>query len=515
MSWRVNLFKVLRTKVKEFLRNTSLPGLKYVWDNSLPHWVQFYFGAVFVLSMFVAINQSLNVFNKWQSTPVIMGKSARLERIQNSPFPAITLCNMNKAKYSKVSDIKTGSLDYAMLQRTCYQKIDFTQYQNIKPRSKNDTFANFMVSVSPKCEEMIIWCQFGPTQRPCTDIFREFFVDEGLCCVFNLLHPYYLYKHDASYVRDYTTSKGITEIAVDWNPMTGYPKSLPAAYYPRRSIGVGVSNGLQLVLNGNISDYYCSSTNGQGFKVLLYNSIDQPHMKESGLPSMLGHETNYRIVPRSYSAISSIRSIARSKRQCIFSDEQELLFYRYYTRRNCEAECDALYFHRLCNCIPHHLPLIYRNASVCFVQHFACLARAEAQLVDGDTNACKELCLASCHDVSIFPDQFAIPFSQSGVGLRNKIFQNLSIDYIRENMAVVNFYYDNDFIHGYVRSSYTGPTEYMSLTGGIMSLMFGFSVVFIAELFYHLFLHSIFVYINYWWIRHRNRIQVGQDVQGN
>ncbi|XP_030569500.1 pickpocket protein 28 [Drosophila novamexicana] len=507
------LWKCFERKTKEFLRSTSLQGLKYVWDNDLPGWVQLFFAKVFVIVVCLAVNLAVNVFNKWQSTPVIIGISSTMTPIQDIPFPAITVCSMNKAKNSKVANFRPGTLEYAMLQKTCNQDFNFTDYKSLRPRSKSDTYAKFIVNVSHKCEELIVSCIFGQKSLPCTDLFREFFVDEGLCCVFNFLHPYYIYKHSASSIRDYTSSRGLTDIAVDWNPISGYPKHLPAGFYPRRGIGIGLANGLQIVLNGHTDDYYCSSTNGQGFKVLLYNSIDQPRLKESGLPIMLGHETNYRIVPNSYEAVPSIRSIDRSRRQCIFSDEQdqELLFYKYYTRRNCEAECDAMYFLRLCNCIPYHLPLIYRNATVCHVRHFDCLNRAELENVDGESTACKEHCLTSCHDVTYFPNPFAIPtmpFNQQGARVKNEYFSNFSTDFILKNLAIVNFYHDDNYFRSYVRSSYTGPTEYMSLTGGIMSLMFGFSVVFMSELFYFIFLRSLFEYIQLWCTARRNRVNI-------
>ncbi|XP_023161497.2 pickpocket protein 28 [Drosophila hydei] len=505
------LWQCFERKSKEFLRNTSLQGLKYVWNNELPGWVQFYFAKVFIVAVYVAINLAVNVFHKWQSTPVIIGTSPTLTPIQDIPFPAITVCSMNKAKKSFVASFQNGSVKHAMLQKACNQDFDYARFSSFKPRSKSNTFANFIFNISHKCDEMIVSCKFGQKTLPCTDLFREIFVDEGLCCIFNFLHPYYLYKHSDSTLRDYTSSKGLTDIAVDWNPIEGYPKHLPAGYYPRPGIGIGIYNGLQIVLNGHTDEYYCSSTNGQGFKVLLYNSIDQPRLKESGLPIMLGHETNYRIVPNSYEAVQTIRKIDRKRRQCIFSDEQELIFYKYYTRRNCEAECDALYFIRLCKCIPYHLPLIYRNATVCHIENFDCVNRAELTNVDGESTACKELCLASCHDVTYFPNPFSIPtipFRHEGVSFQNDYFKNFSADFIINNLAIVNFYHDNDYFRSHVRSSYTGLTEYMSLTGGIMSLMFGFSVVFIGELFYFIFLRSLFDYIQNWCQKRRNRVNI-------
>ncbi|EDV52668.2 pickpocket protein 28 isoform X1 [Drosophila erecta] len=460
--------------------------VKYVIsDNNYSWWIKLYFVIIFTLVLSVAVNLAVGIYNKWDSTPVIIGISSKMTPIDQIPFPAITVCNMNQAKKSKVEHLMPGSVGYAMLQKTCYKETNYSQYMDNHHR--NETFPNFILDVSEKCSDLIVSCIFHQQRIPCTDIFRETFVDEGLCCIFNILHPYYLYKFKSPYIRDYTSSDRFADIAVDWDPISGYPQRLPSSYYPRPGVGVGASMGLQIVLNGHVDDYFCSSTNGQGFKVLLYNPIDQPRMKESGLPVMIGHQTSFRIIARNVEAIPSIRNIHRTKRQCIFSDEQELLFYRYYTRRNCEAECDSKFFLRLCSCIPYYLPIIYPNASVCDVFHFECLNHAESQIFDLQSSECKELCLTSCHDLIFFPDAFSTPFSQKDVKAQTNHLMNMSSDYIRQNLAVVNFFHTDNYFRSSVMTSYTGPTEYMASTGGIMSLMIGFSVIFIAEIVYIIF----------------------------
>lgn len=106
MTLRRRVWKGFERNFKEFLRSTSLQGLKYIWNAKLPTWVQFYFGIIFIIAVCVATNLALEVFNKWQSTPVIIGYSSTMLAIQDIPFPAITICNMNKAKYSKVVNFK-------------------------------------------------------------------------------------------------------------------------------------------------------------------------------------------------------------------------------------------------------------------------------------------------------------------------------------------------------------------------------------------------------------------------
>ncbi|EDW39532.1 GL11889 [Drosophila persimilis] len=270
-----------------FLRNTSLELLKYVIGDRHLWWIKLYFIIIFASLIYVAVNLAVRVFVKWEDTPVIIGISSTMTPISKIPFPAITVCNMNQAKKSKVEDLIPGSLGYSMLQKTCYKENTYGNFTKSNHRSKNETFPNFILNVSERCEDLIV-----PT-----------------------------------YIRDYTSTNRFADIAVDWNPISGYPPKLPSSYYPRPGVGVGIAMGLQIILNGHVNDYFCSSTNGQGFKVLLYNPIDQPRMKESGLPAMIGHQTTFRIIARSFEALPSIRNIHRTKRQCIFSDEEELYFY--------------------------------------------------------------------------------------------------------------------------------------------------------------------------------------------
>lgn len=64
-------------------------------------------------------------------------------------------------------------------------------------------------------------------------------------------------------------------IAVDWTPENGYPsdlnKNLKNLIYPRPTSAAGSHMGLFVILNTDADDYYCSTTNCVGFKVINYN----------------------------------------------------------------------------------------------------------------------------------------------------------------------------------------------------------------------------------------------------
>jgi len=48
--------------------------LKYVIsDNNYSWWIKLYFAIIFALVLFVAVNLAVGIYNKWDSTPVIIG----------------------------------------------------------------------------------------------------------------------------------------------------------------------------------------------------------------------------------------------------------------------------------------------------------------------------------------------------------------------------------------------------------------------------------------------------------
>ncbi|KAM7349881.1 pickpocket protein 28-like isoform 1-T2 [Cochliomyia hominivorax] len=480
-----------KENLKRFLVETSLNGLKYIEDVHRNIWERSYYLVSFSIVFTAGLYMAIYFLQKWQNNPVIISMSSKATSIQNVPFPAVTFCNMNQVLASRVKDIEPDTPEYAMLQKICFQSYDYSRFKNYKP-SKDESLVNFLIKNTQSCSEMIIYCKFGPTEETCTDLFREILLDEGICCVFNQLHPFFLYKGEYKFIRDYTSSNGRSSVPVNWNLEEGYEEELPKSYYPRTAVGAGVSMGLTVVLNAELDDYYCSSTNGAGFKVLLYNPIDAPNIKETGLPIMLGHQTRIRVNPKRMESLSMLRYINPKERQCYFSGEKNLLYFKYYTRRNCEMECDANKFFRHCKCIPYHMAKIYANATTCFLDEMDCVARTERLVLDPISLKCKEDCLSGCHDLSYFPDMFVSPLASRDFNLQDPFFRNISKEVMHKNLAMVQMYYRDSFFRGNTKVPYTGFTEFLSQTGGVMSLMVGFSVISIAEAFYFILFKPFF-----------------------
>lgn len=214
---------------------------------------------------------------------------------------------------------------------------------------------------------------------------------------------------------DFTGSIGF--VPVEWSPETGYPQNIPEKVTPRITLGNGLKRGLKLILNAQLDEYYCSSANGAGFKTILHNPIDTPYIKETGIPIILGFESNFRIKTIENEASIDLRQMGQMERACAFNNEINLTYFRHYTARNCEMECDAVFILKRCGCIPSYLPLIFQNASECHINEFNCLYIYENQFNSGENAVCRSKCLPACNDLAYYPEVFYMPFSENSFGL--------------------------------------------------------------------------------------------------
>lgn len=88
----------------EYLTNSTLHGLRYIGTVTLSVVERVFFGLAFVMVICLAAYFISNIYQKWTSSPVIIGLDPVSTNIKEIPFPAVTLCNMNQV--SKRWDIQ-------------------------------------------------------------------------------------------------------------------------------------------------------------------------------------------------------------------------------------------------------------------------------------------------------------------------------------------------------------------------------------------------------------------------
>lgn len=89
---------------------------------------------------------------------------------------------------------------------------------------------------------------------------------------------------------------------------------------------------MSIILNTTLKEYYCSSTNGFGFKVLLHSPNELPEIEYYGLGIANGYESRIVATPIVSTSSGAIRNIPVDIRKCLFEDENSLKLYRYEKR---------------------------------------------------------------------------------------------------------------------------------------------------------------------------------------
>ncbi|XP_066261767.1 pickpocket protein 28-like [Euwallacea similis] len=347
----VNVKKTVVNQLQKYCENTTLHGLRYVADTHLSFGERIFWLISFSLAIGFAAYFISNIYVKWKSSPVIISFSPFDADLSSIPFPAVTICNMNQAKKSQAEEIiKHGSIvDKKLLDDSCNGNTTFDSTENIKW----ETLRNFLVRVGNSCTDILKLCQWGSQTIDCEDVFNNDLTDEGLCCSFNRLPPQKIFRN----LKDISIlNQTYPENVYDWNAEKGFKDMKYGEYIPRRPLGAGAHLGLTVILDAQVDNYYCSSTRSTGFKVILSNPIETPKMADFGFLISPGLETRVTIEPSIREATSSLRSVPIINRQCYFSNERPLQYYRTYTQRNCLQECQSNYTLRECNCIPYYLP---------------------------------------------------------------------------------------------------------------------------------------------------------------
>jgi acid-sensing ion channel, other len=116
---------------------------------------------------------------------------------------------------------------------------------------------------------------------------------------------------------------------IAWNPEVGYAKPPTKMDVPRTAAGAGSQMGLSVILDANVNEYYCSSTDSSGFKILLHNPNETPKLANMAFFVSTGEETRVEVRPRISDATEHIRKVQIRHRQCVFASEANLSYFRW------------------------------------------------------------------------------------------------------------------------------------------------------------------------------------------
>ena len=176
----------------------------------------------------------------------------------------------------------------------------------------------------------------------CSTISQKVPTDIGLCCAFNSQNA----------LRDSNYSKLIEEMRTS----TEFSAEDKKPEDPHRT-EAGKSNGLSLVLDLHSNDVSFGTMieDFKAFRILIGQPIEFPFVGEFGQLLQPGHE-HYLALSTLITSAHHIKSLLPESRNCYFSNEKSLEFYKTYSFSNCLFECSINKFKSELGCIPWYLP---------------------------------------------------------------------------------------------------------------------------------------------------------------
>lgn len=199
--------------------------------------------------------------------------------------------------------------------------------------------------------------------------------------------------------------------------------------------------GLSLILDANVSDYYCSSTSSSGFKVLLHSPIETPKMKNYGFSISTGLETNVVITPKISDASDLIRKVPQKQRQCIFENEANLSYYNIYSRKNCEMECVSLLIEADCDCVLYYMPRQYNGSKICNRKKATCYEKVLFSIDSTHSQDKTCSCLPACFEINYGRELSSAKLGTGAFQTAENIFAYREENYVQNNLAIIHIYF--------------------------------------------------------------------------
>jgi Amiloride-sensitive sodium channel len=89
---------------------------------------------------------------------------------------------------------------------------------------------------------------------------------------------------------------------------------------------------------------------------------ETPQFSENSLAIPLQESLNLVLTPKMITTSEELRSYSPTKRNCYFSNEGGLKYFKQYTQSNCEIECLADAILKNCGCLPIYIESDYTSS---------------------------------------------------------------------------------------------------------------------------------------------------------
>ncbi|XP_035702813.1 pickpocket protein 28-like [Folsomia candida] len=523
----------------DFALETSLHGLKYICQPERHIVERIFWMIAFGIGLTMAGWLISDVWSNYLSSPLIVTFEPFETTIDKIPFPAITICNMNKVLKSKAEEfirLAQGPEDEEetiearknvyYLDHVCSSSKSFSQKFNYSSKrgqvdpsllartrvedgdDEQRDVARFLQIASQPCDTMLLLCAWQDTTYNCSDLFKPIETDFGKCCSFNMIPHLLLYKNMNEGKYDAKEIAGWAKWDIEKNgllvddeersehshsatetPRHHYSKPMP---FPRRQKRAGKSSGLSVLLNPDLEEYFCTSSDSHGFQLVKHLPIDNPKVVDFGIAIRPNAEVFMGVKPEITMADRDIYNFKLEKRNCYFYGEFPLAYYKLYTSTNCYDECLANQTYEICGCVSYYMPRD-DTRDLCGALSFHCAENVRKSSLQSVIKSRCDFCLPACTELEYFSETTFTPLQDGdAIWIRDGTSTSTTAPWSSKNLSIVHIYFSSDSSYARVRKELYGLTDLIANTGGLMGLCLGFSGLSLVEVIYFYTLRAWF-----------------------
>ncbi|GFS05701.1 acid-sensing ion channel 1 [Elysia marginata] len=442
--------------VKNFGQATSMHGLSHALGDG-PVWRRLLWAALVIGFAVWATLNVIGIVKDFQSRPVLTTVTSEFQ--SKMAFPAVTFCNLNKVKRSRVSDtfLEDEKNNLMMGGRGAVHTMIDSLLRG--------TYKGNQYELGHKLEDMLFTCFFGAEQCTPDNFTYNFNLEQGNCYTF----------------------AGIND--AERNNWT--------------TVKPGPLNRLRLELDIQIDEYLASSRVG-GVKVLIHDNREFPFPEDGGVIVAPGFYTSIAIRKTEIKRLSApygdcIDSAANTTRN-LFSD---LGFS--YSLNACHKSCLQESFYRRCSCCDSSYPCVsvaleratgkkfatgvrYCNSSMwddvyCMEDVKIDFSENKLGCTAGCPAACTQSTFATTISTGMFPTQASLNATVEEMKPLEQV-QNITDfpEFLHKSYVLLEIYYES-FILEKVSSepAYTW-NKLLGDVGGQLGLLLGFSILTAVEI---------------------------------
>ncbi|XP_019895070.1 pickpocket protein 11 [Musca domestica] len=337
---------------------------------------------------------------------------------------------------------------------------------------------DILTELGPDCEDIIIRGIVYGIPVNISDYFRKRLTTNGVCCMFN-------YKRE-SYAYDEKTRNEDNRFIREKQPIQFEANS--------------ILNSIQFVLQSNPEDFTVRDFDIDSFEITVFPQYDYANIQSSHIGHIL--VDYYSIVeipiqPEFYDSNERIRQFKPSVRNCYFPDEgQKVLNRSYYSIDECLLQCRSESMIKHCGCVSPPMGAM-ENLTYCNLNALPCLRQWNVKWHNWDyfsyvNDNSKEdetaghkcpHCLPTCDGVNfrIHLNEMTIRRAYGGI-YSHGLLKNLSDS---KPLAIIKLFFKQRFAQATEMDIIGDWVVLLNRFGGIMGLMYGFSIISLLEMFYY------------------------------